>query len=427
MSIDVFTRLKLSVNAGRAPKLRNASGKDMETYGVTTVKFKMGNTIFVQDFIICEDLVRPIIIGRDLTVSNFIGIIWTKQGKKKVTQDDRVVIEVEEPARGKTLSMMRGIVIPPRQYAEFELECDELEGKFKIKPEPFLQQREPNLWMDSFVTYNVPEDKEEADMKEEIKKWETQIRNEDLKMVNNETRKETKRVHIPYCIFNLSYVNHSYIPKERVIAFAEKEKEEENKILEVEEIKGQEEYMNWVLKNRGTLPVPPKSDLICSPAEVSKHRKVKLKSKSVEEDTAQRFEEFCDRFPEIFVKSSEGIGKTNLITMDIDIGDHPPICQKPYTLALKHYEWVQKEVEQLERTGIITRSVSPWASPIVIVPKKLAPDKPPRRRMCIDFQKLNALQPTMVKVDSKAHPLPKIDELYTKLSGTKIFFSIGPY
>ena len=34
--------------------------------------------------------------------------------------------------------------------------------------------------------------------------------------------------------------------------------------------------------------------------------------------------------------------------MDIDTGDHPPICQKPYTSVLKHYEWVQKEVEQLE-------------------------------------------------------------------------------
>ena len=113
--------------------------------------------------------------------------------------------------------------------------------------------------------------------------------------------------------------------------------------------------------------------------------------------------------------------------MDIDTGDHPPICQQPYALALKHYEWVQKEVEQLERAGIITRSVLPWASPIVIVPKKSAPDKLPRRRMCINFQRLNALQPTMVKVNSKAkgnlmlHPLPKIDELYMKLNGTKIF------
>ena len=113
ISIDMFTRLKLSINAGRTPKLRNTSRKDMKMHGVTTIKFKMGNTIFVQDFVICEDLVRPIVIGRDFTVSNFIGIIWTKQGTKKVTQDDRVVTEVEEPARGKTLSMMRRIAIPP--------------------------------------------------------------------------------------------------------------------------------------------------------------------------------------------------------------------------------------------------------------------------------------------------------------------------
>ena len=165
-------------------------------------------------------------------------------------------------------------------------------------------------------------------MKEETKKWEMPIRNEDLQIVSNETREETKKVCIPYCNFNLSYVNHSYIPKGRVVAFAEKEKEEENEIFGVEEIKGQKEYRNWLLKSRGRLPVPPKSDFICSPAEVSKHRKVKLKSKPVEEDTAQRFKELCDRFPEIFLKNSKAIGKTNLITMDIDTGDHPPHLPK---------------------------------------------------------------------------------------------------
>ena len=50
--------------------------------------------------------------------------------------------------------------------------------------------------------------------------------------------------------------------------------------------------------------------------------------------------------------------------------------------------------------------------------------------MCINFQRLNALQPAIVKVDSKAkgnltlHPLPKIDELYAKLSEAKIFSAL---
>ena len=101
MSIDMFAKLKLSINTWKTPKHRNASGKVMKIHGVMTAKFKMGNTIFVQDFIVCEDLVRPIIIGRDFTVSNFIGVIWMRQGMKKVMQDDRVVIEVKEPVEAK--------------------------------------------------------------------------------------------------------------------------------------------------------------------------------------------------------------------------------------------------------------------------------------------------------------------------------------
>ena len=37
--------------------------------------------------------------------------------------------------------------------------------------------------------------------------------------------------------------------------------------------------------------------------------------------------------------------------MHVDMGDSPPICQKPYTLPLKHYSWVQQEIETLEHVG----------------------------------------------------------------------------
>ena len=88
-------------------------------------------------------------------------------------------------------------------------------------------------------------------------------------------------------------------------------------------------------------------------------------------------------------------------------------------LLLKHYDWVQQEIESLERAGVITRSVSPWASPVIMVQKKSAPGELPRRMMCIDFCTVNALQPKVVKADSKAkgtlilHLLPNIDQLYT--------------
>ena len=38
-----------------------------------------------------------------------------------------------------------------------------------------------------------------------------------------------------------------------------------------------------------------------------------------------------------------------LIEMEIDTGDSLPVAQSPYTLPLKHYEWIQNEIEMLEK------------------------------------------------------------------------------
>ena len=102
----------------------------------------------------------------------------------------------------------------------------------------------------------------------------------------------------------------------------------------------------------------------------------------------------------------------------LDTGDSPPITQRPYTLPLKHATWVQKELEILEKVTVIVRSVSPWASSIVVVPKRTAPGEPPKRRLCVDYTTVNSLLPPVEKAFSKAKgvltlvPLPKIDEIY---------------
>ena len=108
------------------------------------------------------------------------------------------------------------------------------------------------------------------------------------------------------------------------------------------------------------------------------------------------FDELCERYPKVFSQGNEDIGRTQLITMDIDTGDSPLVSSRPYTLALKHHQWVQEEIETLERAGVITKSMSPWASPIVVVPKKSQPWEPPKKRLCIDFRKINNLQQMVI-------------------------------
>ena len=166
---------------------------------------------------------------------------------------------------------------------------------------------------------------------------------------------------------------------------------------------------------------------ITSPADVDKHRKVKPQDAEVLDKYKKEFEELCEEYNDIFSKDSSDIGKTPLITMEIETGDSPPVCQRPYNLPLKHIDWVQKELDTLEKAGVITRSVSPWASPIVIVPKRTALGEPPKKRLCVDYRVINSLLPKVNKAHSKAKgvltlvPLPKIDEIYARLKGSKVY------
>ena len=64
----------------------------------------------------------------------------------------------------------------------------------------------------------------------------------------------------------------------------------------------------------------------------------------------------------------------------------------------------------MEKEGIISKSLSLWALPIVIVAKKNE-----SLRYCIDYRKLNKI----IKTD--AHPLPRIDDLLEQFREAKWF------
>ena len=225
---------------------------------------------------------------------------------------------------------------------------------------------------------------------------------------------------MPLTIFNLSRVDHFYIGKDTVIAFADQlEIDTYNvEIASEEQIKEHlAQPRNWVPQRHETLPeIPSDTAFICSPADVPGHRKVHLQDKDISSDIHHRFQELCDEYGQAFSKHNEDIGRTKLVKMDVDTGDSPLVSSRPYTLPLKHYEWVQKEIESLECVGIVTKSMSPWASPIVIVPKKSAPVEPLKRRLWIDFRKVNKLQQQVItegksKGQISIHPLQKIDEM----------------
>ena len=191
---------------------------------------------------------------------------------------------------------------------------------------------------------------------------------------------------IPFAFTNLSMYS-QYLGKNKVVGFDQPTAEDievhaladHDKLAEM--MRGPRNHIPHKKQAKYKLPILPLDNaFITSPADVPGPTRVDLQDADITPGMRSAFDTLCKKYPKVFSKGNEDIGRTQLVTMDIHMGDSPPISSRPYTLALKHHRWVQEEIETLERAGIITKSMSPWASPIVIVPKKSQPGEPPPRR-----------------------------------------------
>ena len=114
-----------------------------------------------------------------------------------------------------------------------------------------------------------------------------------------------------------------------------------------------------------------------------------------------------------FARDETSIGTTPLTSMTIDTGTADPVSQKPYPIAMKHYEWVKDEIEKLLATKVICTSHSSWSAPIIVVPKGDG-----GKHLVIDYRALN-------KVTRKfTWPMPKVEDIFSKLNGATYFTTL---
>jgi hypothetical protein len=92
------------------------------------------------------------------------------------------------------------------------------------------------------------------------------------------------------------------------------------------------------------------------------------------------------KYENAFSKDEWDLGLTHLAEHSIDTGDALPIKQRPRRVPMAYAEEEKKAIEDLCRKGVIQKSTSPWASPIVLVKKKSGAVRP-----CVDYWKVNAL------------------------------------
>ncbi len=110
---------------------------------------------------------------------------------------------------------------------------------------------------------------------------------------------------------------------------------------------------------------------------------------------------------------SKEIGHSSIVKHRIITTDELPVRKRAYRLSIDKQQFVDDEIQELLNKKIIQPSVSPWASPVVVVPKK---DR--SFRLCVDYRGLNA------KTHLDAYPMPQIQEILESFHGATVFSTL---
>lgn len=126
----------------------------------------------------------------------------------------------------------------------------------------------------------------------------------------------------------------------------------------------------------------------------------------------------CTQYRDIFYNENCDLSFTNAVKHRIRTSDEDPVYSKTYRYPYHMKEEIQVQIQKLLDNKIIKPSISPYSSPVWIVPKKLDASGKKKWRLVIDYRKLNE------KTIEDKYPLPRIDEILDNLGRCTYFTTL---
>ncbi|KMQ89530.1 enzymatic polyprotein endonuclease reverse [Lasius niger] len=143
--------------------------------------------------------------------------------------------------------------------------------------------------------------------------------------------------------------------------------------------------------------------------------KENLQLNHLNEEEKQSILPVIEDYNDIFHLPGDKLKGTNRISHSIITTDNVPVCVKQYRYPPIHKDEIKNQVDKLLEQDIIKSSISPYNSPLWVVPKKPDADGNKRWRLVIDFRKLNE------KTIGDAYPLPNISDILDQLGKARYF------
>jgi transposase InsO family protein len=122
-----------------------------------------------------------------------------------------------------------------------------------------------------------------------------------------------------------------------------------------------------------------------------------------------------EEYIDLFYNESTGVLPTKTKGYhEIKTGDALPIKKIPYRVPFALRKVMRRQLDEMLAKGVITPCASPWAAPVILVPKKSS-DGILKYRFCTDFRGLNPV--TTVPV----YPIPVVKANRSLMAGSRYF------
>lgn len=129
------------------------------------------------------------------------------------------------------------------------------------------------------------------------------------------------------------------------------------------------------------------------------------------------FKQLISNYSDVFCLSEDALSTNNFYYQDIHVSDNIPTYIPNYKQIHSQTEEIQTQVNKMLNENIVEHSVSPYNSPILLVPKK-SNDNNKKWRLVVDFRQLNK------KILADKFPLPRIDSILDQLGRAKYFSTL---
>ena len=144
INYSTFCKLNIQLTQYEVPRVVGADGGDLGSMGSVKLILNVGAKKVKQEFIVCRELRRNIILGVDFAKRNCAGIQWTTSRTRVLSLNGLKAVEVEENELGIPVTASYHIRVPPRHNVVSEVNIHaEIQGTQIITRNKHLLEKTP--------------------------------------------------------------------------------------------------------------------------------------------------------------------------------------------------------------------------------------------------------------------------------------------